>query len=48
MDKAAQFNENIEIIDLSNDHDVKEEPTINDYHEFSTCLFNCKVVIENK
>ncbi|CAF3808923.1 unnamed protein product [Adineta steineri] len=48
MDKAAQFNENIEIIDLTNDYDFKEEPAINDYHEFSTCRFNCKVVIENK
>jgi len=48
MHGASKSNNEIEIIDLTKDDNIKEEPVIGDYFQLSICRYTCKILIENE
>jgi hypothetical protein len=48
MHGTSKSNKEIEIIDLTKDDHVKEEPVIGDYFKLSICRYTCKILIENE
>jgi hypothetical protein len=48
MYDVAKSTKKIEIIDLTNDDDVKEEPLIEYHPQVSICRYTCKILIENE
>jgi hypothetical protein len=48
MGGTTDSNENIQVIDLTNDEDIKEEPIIEDQSQPSTCQYTFRILIQNE
>jgi hypothetical protein len=47
MPGVTESRKNIELIDLTEDDNIKKEPSLDNQYQSSTSQYTCKIIIEN-